>query len=303
MYRETLHRMHTRAIFLAAHARTPDVSTHLAPGLDDLFVCLKSHSIIGHVFVECSFDPDSSYFLLTCNLTDDTCCHLLRCRLESDQTRVQLRSEMDCLATWPVGSQTQVMSPSSASTLIASTRRSTFHPETCISRQSTTRRSPRLRTFICLDFLGLQAAASIRQQAGFPLCRNLVHQGLASRLCWRIVILLLGRTSITETCADMDRETVVSSLFESVSKVKLRDRQKAVTGEKLGSAKDYTTAEEDVEVKHWKKRNSDIALFEINQEFESQWLQLQQANQWADQAQRDKISLYGELEMRNRLFR
>ena len=32
-------------------------------------------------------------------------------------------------------------------------------------------------------------------------------------------------------------------------------------------------------------------------------LQLQQAKQWADQAQRDKMSLYGELEMRKRLFR
>ena len=56
-------------------------------------------------------------------------------------------------------------------------------------------------------------------------------------------------------------------------------------------------------MKHWEKRNSDIALHEINQEFESQRLQLQQANQWADQAQRDKIGLHGELELRKRLFR
>ena len=37
----TPHRTHTRALFLAAHPRTPDVVTHLAPGIDDLFVCLK----------------------------------------------------------------------------------------------------------------------------------------------------------------------------------------------------------------------------------------------------------------------
>ena len=37
-----------------ARLRTPDVNTRLAQGLDDLFVCLKSHFIIGHVFVECS---------------------------------------------------------------------------------------------------------------------------------------------------------------------------------------------------------------------------------------------------------
>ena len=57
-----------------------------------------------------------------------------------------------------------------------------------------------------------------------------------------------------------------------------------------------------MEVKHGEKRNSDVALSEVNQEFESQRFQLQQANRWADQAQRDKVSLFGELELRNRLF-
>ena len=72
-------------------------------------------------------------------------------------------------------------------------------------------------------------------------------------------------------------------------------------GEKLVQQRFYE-AEADLEVKHWEKRNSDIALHEINQEFESQRLQLQKANQWADKAQRDKISLHGDLEMRKRLF-
>ena len=57
-----------------------------------------------------------------------------------------------------------------------------------------------------------------------------------------------------------------------------------------------------MEVNHWEKKNSDMALYDVNQEFESQQFQLQQANRWAHQAQRDKISLYGELELRNRLF-
>ena len=61
-------------------------------------------------------------------------------------------------------------------------------------------------------------------------------------------------------------------------------------------------AEAKVEAKYCEKKNLDIALREINQEFESQRFQLQQANRWADQAQRDKISLYGELELRNRVF-
>ena len=61
-------------------------------------------------------------------------------------------------------------------------------------------------------------------------------------------------------------------------------------------------AEADVDVKHWEKRNSEIALYEVNQEYESRRFQLQQANRWADHAQRDTPSLCRELEVRNRLF-
>ena len=83
---------HTGALFLAAHARTPDVITRLAQGLDDLFVCLKSHSIIGHVFVECSFDPVYSHFLIL--LT-----HCLSHATDGNQIKpVLLRSVVDRLA-------------------------------------------------------------------------------------------------------------------------------------------------------------------------------------------------------------
>ena len=125
-----------------------------------------------------------------------------------------------------------------------------------------------------------------------------------------------SRNGIRETCANMDRETVVSSLFGSVSKEKrdrdqnvvrtLTDRQNlhkilelkvqlAGRGEQLAQHRLYEV-EADVEVKNWEKRNSDISLYVINQEFESQRFQQQQANQWADQAQREKISLYGQME-------
>ena len=53
----------------------------------------------------------------------------------------------------------------------------------------------------------------------------------------------------------------------------------------------------------WEKKNSDVAFHEINQEFESQRQQPQQANQWADQAQREKISLCRDFEILNRLCR
>ena len=44
------------------------------------------------------------------------------------------------------------------------------------------------------------------------------------------------------------------------------------------------------------------ALYVNKQELESQRLELYQANQWADQAQRERINLCGKIEMRNRQF-
>ena len=82
-----------------------------------------------------------------------------------------------------------------------------------------------------------------------------------------------SRTSIKETCADIDRETVVSSVLGSVSKENrdrdqndvqtLRDRQNlhnilerkdelAARGEKLAQQRLYE-AEADVEVEHWEE--------------------------------------------------
>ena len=49
------------------------------------------------------------------------------------------------------------------------------------------------------------------------------------------------------------------------------------------------------------RRNSEYALFESQRELESQRLQLLEANQWADQAQRERIHLCSEVEMKNRL--
>ena len=67
------------------------------------------------------------HFLFTYCLTDATDWNQIK-------TLCSFRSGMDCLAIWPVRSQTQGMSPSSASMSVASTRRSTFRPETSVSR-------------------------------------------------------------------------------------------------------------------------------------------------------------------------
>ena len=52
----------------------------------------------------------------------------------------------------------------------------------------------------------------------------------------------------------------------------------------------------------WERRNSDIALYETNQQFESQRLALYQANQWTDHAHRDHIKLFEELNTKNRIY-
>ena len=57
-----------------------------------------------------------------------------------------------------------------------------------------------------------------------------------------------------------------------------------------------------MEIRSWEQKSSEIALLETR-ELESQRLQMHQANQVADQPQREKISLCGELEMINRLFK
>ena len=75
----------------------------------------------------------------------------------------------------------------------------------------------------------------------------------------------------------------------------------AVQGE-CAAQQNLSEAGADMDIRHWERRNSDIALFETNRELESQRLELYKANLWADQAQREKINLCGELEMRNRLF-
>ena len=48
----------------------------------------------------------------------------------------------------------------------------------------------------------------------------------------------------------------------------------------------------EVEARKWEKKISDTVFQEINQEL----------RRWADQARRDKISLYGDMELRSRLF-
>ena len=72
--------------------------------------------------------------------------------------------------------------------------------------------------------------------------------------------------------------------------------------EKMQLRKDYLKLKLIWKSERWEQKSSEVALHETHRELESQRLQLHQANQWADQAQREKISSCGELDMRNRLF-
>ena len=103
--------------------------------------------------------------------------------------------------------------------------------------------------------------------------------------------------------AKRDRDqNVVQSLRdrENLHKILERKDELALRGEKLAHQKLFE-AEAEVEARHWEKRNSEMALYEVNQEFEFERFQLQ-ASRWAYQAQRDNFSLYGELELTNRPF-
>ena len=79
-----------------------------------------------------------------------------------------------------------------------------------------------------------------------------------------------------------------------------RRAQQAIHGENSVQRKLYST-ELNTEIKNLERRNSEYALFESQRELESQRRQLPMANQWADQAQREKIQLCRDLEMKNHL--
>ena len=64
---------------------------------------------------------------------------------------------------------------------------------------------------------------------------------------------------------------------------------------------DYLMLKPTLRVGKWELRKSEFALCETRQQHESQRRELLQASQWADQAQRERMNLCGELERRNRL--
>ena len=88
---------------------------------------------------------------------------------------------------------------------------------------------------------------------------------------------------------------------ENLHKILEREAESSIQGENEAQ-KNYQKIEADVEITRWEQRSSEIALHESYRELETQRLQLLQENLW-DNAQSDRISLCGELGMRNNLFK
>ena len=100
---------------------------------------------------------------------------------------------------------------------------------------------------------------------------------------------------------DRDQNVVHSSRDRKMSRKSLNGKLTRPSEEREWLSRNRFEAGAEVEASNWEKRNSDIAFRESNQKFESQRFQLRQASRWAAQSQRDRISLYGEFELKNRL--
>ena len=74
----------------------------------------------------------------------------------------------------------------------------------------------------------------------------------------------------------------------------------AIQGESAAQRR-LSDGEANLEIRRWEHRKSEFGLYETHRKLESLRMELHLANQWADQAQREKINLCGELIMRNRL--
>ena len=187
---------HTRT-FLAAHARAPDCD-HTFGSLAWRFVCVP-HFIIGHVFVNVSWTPVSSFShrLLHRNRINS----LSNSALSGPSVHLA-----DPIPNTGYEPSSASMSVSEHTPINLPTRNMGFQQE--YDATITAFEDLHLRRHS-----GASSSSQHTQQADFPLCWNWVQKGPGSRKCRRNTILLQVGLAIMETCADTDRETVVSSLF------------------------------------------------------------------------------------------
>ena len=70
---------------------------------------------------------------------------------------------------------------------------------------------------------------------------------------------------------------------------------------KIQFRENFSSTEYNMEIQNLERRNSEYALFESQRELKSQRRQFLEANQWADQAQRERIHWCSRLEMKDHL--
>ena len=92
---------------------------------------------------------------------------------------------------------------------------------------------------------------------------------------------------------DRDLESVQTLSEKRNLHVHLEQKAELAVQGECAAQRRSSEAEADTGIRNWEQGNSDMAFFfffENNRELESQRLELYQANQWADQAQREKIN-------------
>ena len=95
----------------------------------------------------------------------------------------------------------------------------------------------------------------------------------------------------------------VRILFEQKSFHEFFEKKadRALQGELTAQTR-LSGAQADMDRREWERRNADIALYETGRQIESQEMELNQANQLSDEAQREKSRLCEELFLRNSAF-
>ena len=110
-------------------------------------------------------------------------------------------------------------------------------------------------------------------------------------------------TSVGETysngISDRDLESVRTLSERKDLHVYIEQKADLAVQQECAALRRLSDAEADMETRKWEKTSSDLALYETNRELESRRLELYQAHQWADQAQRERINLYGVWRRRN----
>ena len=92
---------------------------------------------------------------------------------------------------------------------------------------------------------------------------------------------------------DGDLESVRTLSERKDLHVYLEHKADLAVRQECAAQRRLSEADADMETRKWEKRSSDMALCETNRELESQRVELFQAYQWADQAQRERINLCG----------